>query len=58
MEYIDNSHVSFALHPASFPEGHYSTVTVMAKADDAGRVPFATPFRRPLTSSCQYRPLW
>jgi hypothetical protein len=36
MEFIDNSHVSFALHPPSFPEGHYSTVTVMAKADPAG----------------------
>lgn len=36
MEYIDNSHVSFALHPPSFPEGHYSTVTLMAKADQAG----------------------
>jgi hypothetical protein len=36
MEYIENSHVSFALHPASYPEGHYSTVTVMAKADQAG----------------------
>ncbi len=36
MEYIDNSHVSFALHPPSFPAGHYSTVTLMAKADEAG----------------------
>jgi hypothetical protein len=36
MEYIENSHVSFALHPRSYPEGHYSTVTVMAKGDQAG----------------------
>jgi hypothetical protein len=36
MEYIENSHVSFALHPRSYPEGHYSTVTLMAKADKAG----------------------
>jgi hypothetical protein len=36
MEIIENSHVSFALHPPSYPEGHYSTVTLMAKADQAG----------------------
>jgi hypothetical protein len=36
MEFIDNSHVSFVLHPSSFPEGHYSTVTLMAKADQSG----------------------
>ncbi len=36
MEYIDNSHVSVALHPHSYPDGHYSTVTLMAKADQAG----------------------
>jgi hypothetical protein len=36
MEYIDNSHVSFALHPPAYPEGHYSTVTLMVKADKAG----------------------
>jgi hypothetical protein len=36
MEYIDNSHVTFLLHPSSFPEGHYSTVTLMAKAGQTG----------------------
>jgi hypothetical protein len=36
MEYIENSHVSFALHPRSYPEGHYSTVTLMVKGDQAG----------------------
>jgi activator of HSP90 ATPase len=36
MEYIEGSHVTFALHPESFPDGHYATVTVMAKATDGG----------------------
>jgi hypothetical protein len=36
MEWIEGSHVTFALHPETFPETHYATVTVMAKDDPGG----------------------
>ena len=36
MELIEGSHVTFALHPSSFPEGHYATTTFLTKANPDG----------------------